>query len=233
MATNPKEPTATDAVFAPFSTAWHLGMSILVLWAAMVAIHVTWVRWHHLEAAPHMEALIGYYVDQSKGHSAYVERIAETAYYVVFEATQAQRMLAQPSSQATVGYPSKTVGQATRRAFWAAFKPDLLVAGYATVLFGVKLGLVLVGGLFFAILMLAAGMDGFVQRYIRRACGGYESAALYHRAKLYGWRLLPPAAAGIFFCWPVAIDPAWIFLPTALASASLLRLQVTYYKKYL
>ncbi len=232
MATNPKERTAADAVFAPFRVAWQLCMSIIVIWLVSVAIHIGWVRWYQLEPAAHMEALIGYYVDQSQGQNTYVETIADRAYWLVFEATAAQRLLAKPIAAAT-GQPEPNIGLATRRSVWAAFRPDLVVAGYATVLFGVKLGLISIATALFAILMFAAGVDGIAQRAIRRACGGHESASLYHRAKLFGWRLLPPFAAGLFFCTPVSFDPAWIFMPTAILSALLVRLQTTYYKKHL
>ncbi len=212
--------------------AWRLVMAMLVLWFVSVAIQIGWVRWHHLNPAQHMESLIGYYVDQSKGENAYVELIADKAYWLVFEATSAQSLMTAPTT-APKGAVAPNVGLATRRGFWAAFRPDLLVAGYATVLFGVKLGLVSIAGCLFFLLMVAAGVDGMVQRFVRRACGGYESSALYHRAKLYGWRLLPPLAAGLFFCIPLSFDPAWIFLPTAICSALMLRVQVTFYKKYL
>lgn len=233
MASKPNEITATDSVFAPFKLAWHLLWSILTIWALSVAIHIGWIRWHHIDGKEHMQQLIGYYVDLAGKNAGFVEEIADKGFWLVFEATHAQRLLSQPPTMATRNYPSTDVGTATRRGLWATFQPDMVIAGYATILFGIKLGMVAIALVIFALVMISAGTDGLVQRYIRRACGGYESAAIYHRAKLYGWRMLPPLAATLFFCSPVSFDPVWIFFPTLLISALLIRLQLTYYKKYL
>jgi integrating conjugative element membrane protein (TIGR03747 family) len=200
-------------------------MSLLLLWFVSVASHITYVRWNQLEAAPHMERIIGYYVDAA-GNNPLLDKVATKAYWLVFEVTRAQEMLSVPATE------SKPISQAVRRAFGAGLKVDLTVASYATILFGVKLAIMALAAPLFAVLMAVAVVDGGVQRFIRKACGGMESSSIYHRVKLYGVLMLPPFATTLFFCVPVAFDPAWIYVPTAVLSAILLRFQMTYYKKY-
>ena len=238
MAGKQQDESTEEAVFVPFQWLWQFCGSMFVMWLVSVAIHIGWVRWHELDPASHMESLIAYYVDQTGG-SPLVEKMADQAYWLVFEATRAQRSLllaptVQPGGRGANENTNRDlhVSGAIKRSFWGAFRPDLQVAGYATVLFGLKLGMLLVATLLFGLLLVAAGVDGFVQRDIRRACGGHESASMYHRAKKFSLRLLQPFAAVVFFCSPWAFDPGWLFVPTAIISAVLLRVQVTYYKKY-
>jgi len=205
-------------------------MSLVLLWGVSVAIHIAYVRWDGLDPVEHMEQLIGYYVDQAD-RSPLPEQIALKLHWAVFEATPAQRLLsAEPP--AARAHDSR-VSAGLRRSIWSTFRPDLVVAGYATILFGVKAALIAMAAVVFMLLLLTGAADGLAQRYIRTQCFGHESAALYHRAKLYGLRLLPAFAASVFFCSPIAFNPAWLFVPAAFASALLLRLQATYYKKYL
>jgi integrating conjugative element membrane protein (TIGR03747 family) len=125
------------------------------------------------------------------------------------------------------------LGAVTRKSFLVAFKTEVTVIAYATLLFGVKLATALFWVMLLGLLLVVSAVDGLVQRTIRRACGGHESASIYHRAKHYGVGLLPSAIGVIYFCWPTAIEPSWIFVPGALVTALMARLQATYYKKYL
>lgn len=229
MASKPQEPSVGAAIFAPFKLIYRLIFSITLLWFTSVVVHIAWVNWHKLPVETHMEELIGYYVDRTV-QSGLVEKMATSSYWLVFQATNAQKLLLSAPTQPR---DSIALAHGLRRGFWAAFKPELKVAAYATVLFGVKLGVLLLALPLLALLLLCFGVDGIVQRYIRRACGGHESAALYHRAKLYGTKLLPPFAGVIFLCSPVAFEPAWLLIPVTLVCAWMLRIQTTYYKKYL
>jgi integrating conjugative element membrane protein (TIGR03747 family) len=229
MATNPKDNTVAAATFAPFRFASRIVFSITLMWFMSLAVHITWVNFYKLPVESHMEQLIGFYVDRAAA-KGFVERVANGAYWVVFEATSIQKLLSTPPAPKD---DKIALAGAIRRGTWAAFKPELATAAYATVLYGVKLGVLALALPLLALLMLCFGVDGMVQRYIRRACGGHESASLYHRAKLYGTKLMPPFAAVIFLCSPIAFDPAWLLIPVTLFSALLLRVQATYYKKYL
>lgn len=230
MASKPNENTVASATFAPFKLVSTLLFSLTLLWFTSVAVHIAWVNFNKLSVDQHMESLIGYYVDKSASKGL-IEEAATKTYWLVFEATAVQRLLA--AEPAAPHKDNIAIGQGIRRGIWAAYKPELRTAAYATVLFGVKLGILLLALPLLAVLLLCFGVDGMVERYIRRACGGHESAALYHRAKLYGLKLMPPFAATVFLCSPVAYDPAWLLIPVTLFSALLLRVQAKYYKKYL
>ena len=229
MASNPSENTVASATFAPFKLSFRVILSLSLLWFTSVVVHISWVNFYKLPVDTHMEEMIGFYVDKSTSKGL-IEKLATSSYWLVFEATAMQRtIMAAPTAQRD----SLALAPGIRRGMWAAFKPELRTTAYATVLFGVKLGILLLALPLLAVLLICFGVDGIVQRYIRRACGGNESSALYHRAKLYGIKLMPPFAAVVFLCSPVAYDPAWLLIPVTLFSALLLRVQATYYKKYL
>ena len=230
MASSPQENTVALATFAPFLWAGRMAFSLSLVWMLSLACHIGWIHWFKLPPEQHMEQIIGYHVDKAPA-GGFVEKVASGTYWLVFEATHAQKYLTKAPAAGSAEAPA--MGPALRRGMWAAFKPEILVAAYATVLFGVKLGVLILALPLLAVLMACFGVDGLVQRHIRRACGGHESASLYHRAKLYGFKLLPPFTGVIFLCSPVAFDPAWLLIPTTLVSAFLLRIQATYYKKYL
>ena len=229
MPSKPSENTVASATFAPFKLSFRLILSLSLLWFTSVVAHVSWVNFYKLPVDSHMEEMIGYHVDKSTSKGL-IEQLATSSYWLVFEATAIQRtIMAAP----TAPRDSLALAPGIRRGMWAAFKPELRTTAYATVLFGVKLGILLLALPLLAVLLLCFGVDGMVQRHIRRACGGHESAALYHRAKLYGIKLMPPFAAVVFLCSPVVFEPAWLLIPVTLFSALLLRIQTTYYKKYL
>ena len=224
-------------VFLPFRSAWWIAKGLMLLWFVSCAVHITYVRYNHLNGEVHMGELVDYYIGQAGSRAQWVRGIADTGYYWVFEATEAQRSFftAPAPLAAPVGGTTgarTNLAMATKRGVWAVFKPELVVLAYGTLLFCVKLGLAVLATILATVLMMAAGIDGLVQRSIRRDCGGNESASLYHRAKHYGFRLIAPGMAVIFFCWPKAMDPAFVLVPGCTAAALLLLFQFSYYKKY-
>jgi hypothetical protein len=79
---------------------------------------------------------------------------------------------------------------------------------------------------------LVAAADGLTQRAIRRACGGRESASIYHRAKHLQVMLLVMGGV-LVLIHPVSIDPRLAGVPVALLTGLLARLQWACYKKHL
>jgi len=84
----------------------------------------------------------------------------------------------------------------------------------------------------FALVYCVASVDGLAQRAVRRACGGRESASLYHRAKYLQVVLLVASGAASLLP-PVSIDQRWTWVSAAIVLAILPRVQWTYYKKHL
>jgi len=84
----------------------------------------------------------------------------------------------------------------------------------------------------FVLVGLVAFVDGLVERDIRRACGGIESAMLYHRAK----RLLAPIlflSFGGYLTAPISIHPSLVFLPVMALFAFSLFVTAKTFKKFL
>lgn len=106
------------------------------------------------------------------------------------------------------------------------------VAMIGTQLLGVRLATLGMMMPLLVLVYLVAAADGLTQRAIRRACGGRESASLYHRAKHLQVMLL--AMGGVLtLIQPVSIDPRLIWMPGALLMGILARLQWACYKKHL
>lgn len=106
------------------------------------------------------------------------------------------------------------------------------VAMIGTQLFGIRLAMLIS---FWPLLVLAYGAataDGLIQRSIRRAGGGNESANIYHRAKHLQIVLMSLLSA-LCLLLPVSIDFHGILLPGTLIFALLARCQWAYYKKHL
>jgi len=101
-----------------------------------------------------------------------------------------------------------TYGFAVRTAMYAAMFPALAL--------GCLLGVV----------------DGLVARASRKANAGRESSSIYHRAKL-GVTFVLITGYLVCLALPEVVHPNSVLLPLAVAASSLLRLQASYYKKYL
>ena len=84
----------------------------------------------------------------------------------------------------------------------------------------------------FVLVGLVAFVDGLVERDIRRACGGIESAMLYHRAK----RIIVPLlflSFGGYLTAPISIHPTLVFLPVMVLFAFSLFVAAKTFKKFL
>lgn len=97
--------------------------------------------------------------------------------------------------------------------------------------FGLRFGLLLAATPVFALVYLLATVDGFTERYIRRACAGRESSDINkmgRMSKLIGFA----AGAMVYLCLPLDLGVFWVVTPLVVVMALATRLQWTYYKKY-
>ena len=108
---------------------------------------------------------------------------------------------------------------------WAMLVSGTYIFAVRTAMYISALPLLLLGG-------TIGLVDGLVARARRKAVAGRESASLYHRAKL-GLSFIP--IMGYLLCLgvPSLDEPVPVLIPVALAMAALVRLQCSYYKKYL
>ncbi len=106
------------------------------------------------------------------------------------------------------------------------------VAMIGSQLLGVRLVPLAMMAPLLILVYLVAAADGLTQRAIRRACGGRESASIYHRAKHLQVMLLVMGGV-LVLIQPVSLDPRLVGVPVALLTGLLARLQWACYKKHL
>jgi hypothetical protein len=83
-----------------------------------------------------------------------------------------------------------------------------------------------------ALLYLVGAVDGLGQRAIRRACGGRESASVYHRAK-YLQVVIVALGTGLLLVWPWPNVWGRAVGLAAVCIGVLAAVQWAYYKKHL
>ncbi len=99
-------------------------------------------------------------------------------------------------------------------------------------IFAVRLAICVSAVSGFVLVGLVAFVDGLVERDIRKACGGIESAMLYHRAK----RMIKPTLIlgfGFYLTSPFTIHPTVMFLPLMALLAIVLFITAKTFKKFL
>lgn len=161
------------------------------------------------------------------GVPAAVNGTANFLYALVFRATGIHDMGMRFAEGAALSIPDTIV-----RNTYIANREAIEVAMIATQLLGVRLATLAFMAPLLVLTYLVAAADGLTQRAIRRACGGRESASLYHRGKHLQLVLLATSVA-VSLLLPISLDPRLICVPAAVAVAILARIQWAYYKKHL
>jgi len=161
------------------------------------------------------------------GASGAVTGTANFLYGLVFRATGIHDMGIRFAEGAALSIPDTIV-----RNTYIANRDAIEVTMIGTQLLGVRLASLAMIVPLLALVYLVGAADGLTQRAIRRACGGRESASLYHRAKHLQVALIVIAVlTGLL--WPALLDVRWIGLPLTATLGILARLQWVYYKKHL
>lgn len=124
------------------------------------------------------------------------------------------------------------IDQIYLREFVARNSREIYVAMNIIQVYGIRAGIIIASIPLFLLVYMLATVDGLVERYIRRACAGRESADMFKLGRL---SKLIFFASGITFylCVPMSINPYWIVTTLALVFAVATRIQWQYYKKYL
>jgi integrating conjugative element membrane protein (TIGR03747 family) len=161
------------------------------------------------------------------GMPSAVTGTANSLYALVFRVTGIHDMGIRFAEGAALSIPDTIV-----RNTYLANREAIEVAMIGTQLLGVRLGTLTLMAPLLVLIYLVSAADGLTQRAIRRACGGRESASLYHRAKHLQIVLVVMAGA-MSLIQPVSIDPRLIWVPCALLVGLLARLQWACYKKHL
>ncbi|QXX24809.1 TIGR03747 family integrating conjugative element membrane protein [Salmonella enterica subsp. salamae] len=114
----------------------------------------------------------------------------------------------------------------------SALSDYLLALVYVTVVFAVRVLILVLSIPLFVLVIIVAVIDGLCRRDLRRYGAGYESSFLYHHAK----RFVKPAVylpCLLYLSWPVSIYPNLLLLPGALLLGLAVTVVTSTFKKYL
>jgi len=152
---------------------------------------------------------------------------ANALYLTVFEATGIHDMGTQFANGSALSSPYTIM-----RRSYVSHREGIVAAMVGTQLLGVRAAILARFAPLLLLLYAVGAADGFAQRAIRRACGGRESANLYHRAKYLQLAVLGLGGVALLM-WPGPVRwelcvPLGAALVCCLASA-----QWTFYKKHM
>ncbi|CWY31707.1 putative membrane protein [Salmonella enterica subsp. enterica serovar Typhi] len=108
----------------------------------------------------------------------------------------------------------------------------LLALVYVTVVFAVRVLILVLSIPLFVLVIIVAVIDGLCRRDLRRYGAGYESSFLYHHAK----RFVKPAVylpCLLYLSWLASIYPNLLLLPGALLLGLAVTVVTSTFKKYL
>ena len=211
--------------------AVRFAMAMLLFSFIALAVDVIYVRrmWAPGTGVEHMESMIDFALGRP-GNEAFTQACSEIVYWIYFKWNHIHEAVEQYAQ----GDVADTVmGRTYRNSLIIPFHDELAVAMYGAKLFGIRMANLVLALPLFALTCAVSVVDGLTERYIRKMGAGHESSTIYHRAKFYAFSLTPPFAGLIYLAAPYSIEPALIFIPTALFTGLLLRTQIKYYKKHL
>lgn len=222
------------ALLAPLK--WFCISLLILLGLILVAWTIDWI--FVTRVWPEGLARLQSILDQDLAQTSHIEcwcddlpklaaRTANFLYASLFQVTGIHDMGARFADGAALSIPDTIV----RKTYIVNFEA-IRVAMVGTQLFGVRLATLAMAIPLFALVYCTALTDGLVQRAIRRASSGRESASLYHRAKHLQVLLLVTSAA-VSLLLPESIDPRYICVPGVTLLGILVRIQWAYYKKHL
>jgi len=152
---------------------------------------------------------------------------ANALYSIVFEATGIHDMGAQFANGAALSIPDTVM-----RRSYVSHRESIEAAMVGTQLLGVRAAIVARFTPLLLLLYAVGAADGFTQRAIRRACGGRESAGLYHRAKYLQVAVLGLGGVGLLL-WPGPVRWELRVPLGAVLLGGLASVQWAYYKKHM
>jgi hypothetical protein len=152
---------------------------------------------------------------------------ANALYLIVFEATGIHDMGTQFANGSALSIPDTIM-----RRSYVSQREGIETAMVATQLLGVRAAILARFAPLLALLYAVGAFDGLAQRAIRRACGGRESAGLYHRAKYLQVAALGLGGAALVM-WPGPVQWELCVVLGSLLVGGLASVQWAYYKKHM
>lgn len=225
-----------DATIAGTNLWWmkfiiRFALAMMLFSIIAIALDIIFAKyvWEPGTAIGRMENMIQFALGH-RVNQAFAETCSEVVYWAYFKWNHIHDAVLSYAQ----GNVEQTIIERTYRNFIIIpHNEELAVAMYGAKLFGIRMASLILALPLFALACVVATVDGLTERYIRKMCAGHESSSIYHRAKFYAFRLTPPLAGLVYLSLPYSIEPALIFIPTALFTGFLLRTQMKYYKKHL
>ena len=209
-----------------------LGLAVLLLCAWFIDWMLVLNFWPHgierLREILDHDLAHGISLSAKQGGSASAITTPANAWYaIVFEATGVHDMGMQFANEAALSIPDTIV-----RRSYVAHREAIETAMLGTQLLGVRAAILARFAPLLMLLYAVGAADGLARRAIRRACGGRESASLYHRAKYL--QLAVVGLGGlVLLMWPAALLWQLCVPGGALLTSGLASVQWTYYKKHM
>ncbi|EAO5494020.1 TIGR03747 family integrating conjugative element membrane protein [Salmonella enterica subsp. enterica] len=230
--------------FLLWDLPWHIVGILLASWFFSLLIEYVglifwWSEQGSLHARAMMETELGY-LSSDFTRSLFISEPAVTAMAWI---QQGYRWLCVDSgilrflSQATVtGHGQETFlteGMSVVGGWLLTHLREFLQATvYITVVFVVRVTILLLSLPLFAMVVMVAMVEGLSRRDLRRYGAGYESSFLYHHAR----RFIRPSLicpCMLYLSWPTAIYPNLLLLPAALLLGASVTVLMSTFKKYL
>ncbi len=164
---------------------------------------------------------------QQGGSASAITAPANALYAVVFEASGIHDMGTQFANGGSLSIPDTIV-----RRGYVSHREEIETAMLGTQLLGVRVAILARFGPLLLLLYAVGAADGLTQRAIRRACGGRESASLYHRAKYLQLAVLGLGGLALLM-WPASVHWQLCVPLGALVTGGLASVQWAYYKKHM
>jgi integrating conjugative element membrane protein (TIGR03747 family) len=186
---------------------WAGGIAVgLLIGACLVDAYFVFHVW--AEGIEHLRQLLVHDVERLSVLAArqgwpegFVTRSANVLYRLVFEASGMHEMGVRFSQGQGLSILDSVV-----RGFYLRHAEGIEVAMVAVQLFGARLALLAMASPLLLLMYAVGAVQGIVYRRIRTACGGRESASLYHRAK-HGLVVTLAVATLLVLMLPVTVDP--------------------------
>ena len=206
-------------LLSPLKLAFSLALGLVVVLLCAWIVEWVWV----FKVWPQGIAL----ASRQGASAAEITAPANALYSIVFEATGIHDMGTQFANGSALSIPDTIV-----RRSYVSHREGIETAMVGTQLLGVRAAILVRFAPLLVLLYAVGAADGFTQRAIRRACGGRESASLYHRAKYLQLAVL--GLGGItLLLWPGPVHWELCAALEMVLTSGLASVQWAYYKKHL
>ncbi len=221
-------------LFGPLKFAFALSLAFVVI--LLLAWVIDWIFVFNVwpQGIERLRELLARDLEQGVALAAHqgagagaITAPANALYSIVFEATGIHDMGTQFANGSALSIPDTIM-----RRSYVSHREGIEAAMVGTQLLGVRAAILVHFAPLLLLLYAVGAADGFTQRAIRRACGGRESASLYHRAKYLQLAVLELGGVALLM-WPGPVQWERCVALGALLTGGLASAQWAYYKKYL